>query len=225
MDRDIDVEVAAELAGLSPEVFRQFNPQMNKPVILAAATAQLLLPYDNAERFARNVARHRGTFASWTAWQTPRTMKPAQAAQATGMSEAELRAVNHIKGRMLIKAGSTLLVPRTAKRNQDVSEHLADSARLTLTPEQRLAKRTVKARKGDTLAAVAKRHGLPVARVLEWNEGRAVNARLKVGEAVTLMMPVRAAAKRGGKKIAGSKKAATSRAAKTPPARRASKTR
>ncbi|MFX8067511.1 hypothetical protein ABTK78_20715, partial [Acinetobacter baumannii] len=45
IDRDIDVELAARLAGVSLETFQQFNPQMNKPVILAAATPQVLLPY------------------------------------------------------------------------------------------------------------------------------------------------------------------------------------
>lgn len=226
VDRDLDVEVAAELAGLTPEVFRQFNPQMNKPVILAAATPQLLLPYDNAERFARNFAAHQGVFSSWTAWQTPRTMKPAEAAKAVGMSEAELREINGIKGRLLIKAGSTLLVPRTAKRDHDVSEHLADSAQLALTPEQRFVKRTVKARKGDTLASIAKRHGLPVARVVEWNGGRAVHAKLKLGESVTLMSPARAVAKakpKAGKKVATRKPAGTRVAQAKPPARKPAK--
>ncbi|WP_374662740.1 transglycosylase SLT domain-containing protein [Inhella sp.] len=232
VDRDIDVELAAELAGLTPEVFRQFNPQMNKPVILAAATPQLLLPYDNAERFARNFAQHRGSFASWTAWQTPKTMKPADAAKQIGMSETELRAVNGIKGRMLIKGGSTLLVPRTAKRDHDVSEHLADSAQLALAPEQRQVRRTVKARKGDTLATIAKRHGLPVARVVEWNGGRAVHAKLKTGEAVTLMSPARAVAKappnaktqaKAGKKTAARKPGTPRVAQGKPPVRRPAK--
>ena len=83
--------LAARLAGLTPEVFRQFNPQMNKPVVLAAATPQLLLPYDNAARFARELAEHRGPLASWTAWQVKQTLKPAEAAKQVGMSEAQLR--------------------------------------------------------------------------------------------------------------------------------------
>ncbi|MCP6167362.1 hypothetical protein NL404_27430, partial [Klebsiella pneumoniae] len=86
------------------------NPQMNKPVILAAATPQVLLPYDQASAFAENLARHTGPMASWTAWVVPRTMSPAEAARRTGMTEAVLRDVNRIPPRMLVKAGSTLLV-------------------------------------------------------------------------------------------------------------------
>ncbi len=50
VDRDIDVALAAQLSGLRLEDFLALNPQMNKPVILAAGTPQLLLPYDNANR-------------------------------------------------------------------------------------------------------------------------------------------------------------------------------
>ena len=60
IESDIDVGLAANLAGLSIEDFRALNPQMNKPVILAAGTPQVLLPYDNARRFARNLVLHPG---------------------------------------------------------------------------------------------------------------------------------------------------------------------
>ena len=61
-----------------------------------------------------------------------------------------------------------------------------------VAPERVLARRVVKARKGDTLASIAKRHGLSAKQVVAWNEGRAVNAKLKVREAVTLMLPAKA---------------------------------
>ena len=58
IERDIDVALAAQLAGMTLEEFQQLNPQHNKPVILAAGTPQVLLPYDNANRFVRELARH-----------------------------------------------------------------------------------------------------------------------------------------------------------------------
>ena len=53
IDRDIDVALILELADLEPPEFRALNPQLNKPVVLAAATPEILLPYDNARRFVR----------------------------------------------------------------------------------------------------------------------------------------------------------------------------
>ena len=107
IERDIDVALAVQLAGVPLEEFQSLNPQMNRPVILAAGTPQLLLPYDNANRFVRELPQHRGPLATWTAWQAPKTMKPAEAAHAVGMNEEQFREVNHIPARVSIKAGST----------------------------------------------------------------------------------------------------------------------
>jgi membrane-bound lytic murein transglycosylase D len=74
IEHDIDVALAVKLAGLPIEEFQSLNPQMNRPVILAAGTPQLLLPYDNANRFVRELPIHRGPLATWTAWLAPKTM-------------------------------------------------------------------------------------------------------------------------------------------------------
>lgn len=159
IERDIDVELAAQLAGLQLEEFQQLNPQMNKPVILAAGTPQVLLPYDNANLFLRTLEEHRGPTASWTAWVAPKTLKPADAAKLAGTTEAQLREVNRIPPRMLVKAGSTLLVPRTARATADVSEHIAENGMLSLAPEARArAKASVKA-KGKRQVAATSSHG------------------------------------------------------------------
>ncbi|MBI2734501.1 MAG: transglycosylase SLT domain-containing protein [Aquabacterium sp.] len=135
IQRDMDAPLAARLAGLPLEEFKALNPSLNKPVILAAGTPQVLLPYDNASLFVHNLSNHKGPLASWTAWVVPRTMRPSDAARQVGMSEASLREVNRIPPKMLVKAGSALLVPRSVQREQDVSESLADNARMARAPE------------------------------------------------------------------------------------------
>jgi membrane-bound lytic murein transglycosylase D len=114
IEHDIDVSLVARLAGLGLDAFRQLNPQLNKPVILAAGTPRVLLPYDNANQFVQGLPEHQGSRASWTAWVAPRTLKPAEAAKLVGMPEVQLREVNQIPERMLVTVGSTLLVPRAA---------------------------------------------------------------------------------------------------------------
>ncbi|MEO8279457.1 MAG: transglycosylase SLT domain-containing protein, partial [Ideonella sp.] len=91
IERDIDVDLAAKLAGMSLADFKTLNPQMNKPVILAAGTQQILLPYDNANEFVRRHSKHTGPLASWTAWVAPKTMRPREAALQHGMNETALR--------------------------------------------------------------------------------------------------------------------------------------
>ncbi|WOB06324.1 transglycosylase SLT domain-containing protein [Piscinibacter gummiphilus] len=200
IERDIDVATAVQLAGISRDEFMTLNPQMNKPVILAAGTPQILLPYDNASLFVRNVAAHRGPFATWTAWVAPKTVKPSEAAKQFGISEAELRDVNKIPPRMLVKAGSTLLVPRSESLLKDVSVHLADNAVMTLAPEALPPRRiTHRAVKGDTVASIARRYRVSASQVAVWNKV-AAGASFAAGHSVVVYVPQRQPAVRSSAK-------------------------
>jgi membrane-bound lytic murein transglycosylase D len=195
IERDIDVALAARLSGLTLDQFHQLNPQHNKPVILAAGTPQVLLPYDNANRFVAGLAAHRGPLASWTAWVAPRTVKPLEAARHVGMTEDQLREINRIPERMLVKAGSTLLVPRSAHQTNDVTGAVADSAMIALAPEARPPRRLqVKVgRKPMSVATLAQRHGM-TATALAAANGVAANASFKPGQLVTVLVPHRSVA-------------------------------
>jgi len=190
IERDIDVALAARLAGMSLEAFQELNPQMNKPVILAAGTPQVLLPYDNANAFLRQLDAHRGPLATWTAWVAPKTLTPGEAARLVGIPEDRLREVNRIPPRMLVKAGSTLLVPRSPDTVNDVAEHIADNAMMSLAPDtpplQRVAFKVGK--KGDTVTAVARRYSVSASQVAGWNRV-ATSARFKPGQTVVVMVP------------------------------------
>ena len=177
LSRDIDVALAAKLADVKIEDFKALNPAAHRPVIIASGTPQILLPWDNAQVFQRNFAAHsQGQLASWTAWTAPSTLSVAEVARRVGMGEAELRSVNNIPPRMLIKSGSTLLVSRSAKMQSDVAVSVVDNAQLSLAPEVVTRRTVVKARKGDTLATVAKRYNLSAASVAQWNGGNAAAA-------------------------------------------------
>jgi membrane-bound lytic murein transglycosylase D len=192
IERDIDVAMAAKLASVSLEDFKALNPAMNRPVILAAGTPHILLPWDNATVFETNLqARPDRRLSSWTAWQAPRNMRAEEVAQQVGMPVDQLRSVNGIPSRMLVRAGSTLLVPRQGKLDNDVTEHLADNGHLLLAPEVVLRKILVKARAGDTLARLASRHGVSAANVADWNRLQP-NAKLSNGQKLSIFVPAKA---------------------------------
>jgi len=194
--RDIDVALAARLAEVSVEDFKALNPSVNRPVILAAGTPQILLPWDNAAIFQRNLeARPGGRLASWTAWVAPSTMKPVDAARRVGMAEDDFRSINSIPPRMLIKAGSTLLVARSDATAADVAPSVADNGQMALAPEVTLKRSVVRARKGDTVASLAQRFNVTAANVAEWNKF-AASSSLKKGQAVVMFTPSRATASR-----------------------------
>ena len=190
--RDLDVALAAQLAEIPLEDFKALNPSASRPVILAAGTPQILLPWDNAIIFETNLkARGNSRLASWTAWTAPSTMKVADAAKRVGMHEGHLREVNNIPPRMLIKVGSTLLVPRSEGTSKDVSEQVADNGHMALAPEVVLRRSTLKARKGESVASIAKRYNLSASSVAEWNKV-ASSAAFKVGQQIVVYLPVRA---------------------------------
>jgi membrane-bound lytic murein transglycosylase D len=224
IDRDIDVALAASLAGLPLDDFHALNPQHNKPVILAAGTPEVLLPYDNANRFLRGLAQHRGPLASWTAWVAPRTVNAAEAARLVGMGEAELREVNRIPARMMVQAGSTLLVPRNGHTGHDVAESIAHNAVMSLTPEPPPHRRVVvkAGAKGESVAAVARRYRVSASDVAKWNQV-GTQARFKPGQQIVLLLPPKSATRASSVKRKPSPKRAAKPAAGSRSARPASR--
>ncbi len=199
LPRDMDVSLISKLADVSEKDFRQLNPSANKPVILAAGTPTVLLPWDNAALFEQRVKSHPGPWATWTAWSVPSNMSVAKAAELHGLHEADLREINKIPPRMLVKAGSTLLVPRSGKQVQDVSEHVADNGQILLAQEVRMRTVKVKARAGESVQQLAARHRVNSADVAAWNQLNAKTV-LKAGQQLVLMLPQKATAV--GKKTA-----------------------
>ena len=188
---DIDVALVAQLAGVREADFRALNPSFHRPTIFAAGTPQILLPWDNARVFQRNLeAKNQGQYASWTVWTVPTTMTVADASQRTGMGESDLRSLNNIPPRMLIKAGSALMVPRTTTTRQDVSAHLADNGQLAFTPEMVTRRTTVRAGKRDTVRSIAQRFRVSADNVADWNDVKA-SAAFKAGQQVVVYLPVR----------------------------------
>jgi membrane-bound lytic murein transglycosylase D len=218
LERDMDVAVIARLAGVEETDFRALNPSLKQPLVMAAGTPNVLLPWDNAVIFQRNLPLHDGPLATWTAWVVPTTMTVAQAAKHVGTSEAELRKANAIPPRMRLRAGSSLIVPRNGKLDRDVPAHVADNGMLSLQPEVSTRRVVVKARKGENVARLARRYGLSAVSVAEWNR-LSVSSALKTGQRVTLHLPQRAKASTGTRPTKAVKPRAT---AKKPTSRKSS---
>ncbi|NBX21272.1 MAG: LysM domain-containing protein, partial [Betaproteobacteria bacterium] len=138
----------------------------------------------------------------------PTTMRPAEAAKKVGMSEADLRSMNNIPPRVVVRAGSTLLVPRS-NHMPDVTEKVADNGQLSLAPEVVLKRSTVRAGRGETVASIARKYKTTAANVAEWNKV-STSAGFKPGQTVVLFLPARAkVATSSGQKADGAAKSAS----------------
>ncbi|MFN9031616.1 MAG: transglycosylase SLT domain-containing protein [Betaproteobacteria bacterium] len=184
--RDIDVDRAARLAGISEAQFRMLNPQHRKPVIVAAADAEIYVPVGREAAFAHALAGQAGALSRWTTVRVNRRSSVEALASAHGIGAAELRAVNEVPPGRLIAAGSTLIVPRRGAAGNDIPEAVAVNAALVTTAAYTTRRVTV--RKGEGWDTLARRLGLAPATL------RALNpkARLAAGP-LTLRLPVDAA--------------------------------
>jgi membrane-bound lytic murein transglycosylase D len=97
---------------------------------------------------------------------------------------------------MMIRPGSTLLVPRGAHTEQDVASRVADTGQVTLAPEIVLVKTVVRAGKGATVTNVAMKYKQTAANVAQWN-GVNASATFKNKQAVILYLPRSQAPKAG----------------------------
>jgi len=68
---------------------------------------------------------------------------------------------------------------------------VADTGQVSLAPEIVTRRTTVKARRGESVASIAKRYGLAAASVADWNDVSA-NAAFKLGHQVVVFLPVSA---------------------------------
>lgn len=199
---DMDVATAAKLANMTLDEFRSLNPSFKRPVILGATQPQILLPFDNASAFERNLKSFGGQLSSWTTYTVTERARPAALAEKLGVDADTLMEVNKIPAGMRLKPGSTLLVPRDGD-DEDISADVAESAVLAMEPDvPDTRKMLIRVRRKQSLAAVAARYHVSVAQLRGWNRGR--RETLMPGQVIVLHVPVGRAvpAEPGPQKIA-----------------------
>ena len=132
--RDIDLTKAAELSGLDLEGFKRINPGFKKPVIAAALGSRILVPTNRAESVRNALNDRSSTLATLTTYSAYNAESLMDIATQFNTTEDNLRYLNNIPSyHSYVKAGSSLLVPRTSnKASQDIP-YQALSAGLTTT--------------------------------------------------------------------------------------------
>lgn len=226
--KDIDVRTAAQMAGISEDDFRALNPSFKRPVIVASGTAQILLPWDNANRFLQSLAESDpGALASWTLWQSPKETPIEEVASRFAMSERDLRRLNALPRQAThVAQGATIMV-REAGPASDLAAAPQRAVTAAATPAAdtpSVLKRTVvQARQGESITRVAARYDLPADTVADWNQVAADDP-LNHGHDVVLYLPDAPASRSGAiqqGKVRVGRPAAVARDAAPQPARQA----
>jgi membrane-bound lytic murein transglycosylase D len=188
--RDIDVRVAAQLAELSVGEFTALNPQFNRPVITGSNNTKILLPTDNAILFKENLSKWHGPLSSWSTHLVSKTERIESLASRLGFKPDFVREANLIPAKMMVKSGSTLLIPKTAKSpDQDISAEIAEKGQLIIEKGTSNTRQlNIKVGKNENLNSLAKRYKVSVAQVKNWNNLK--RDTLTTGQTLQLQVPV-----------------------------------
>ena len=135
---DIDIAVAAQLAEMSLAEFKALNPQFKRPVITGDEKTKILLPKENAEKFHLNLAQWGQALSSWTTHKiTGAKESITSLASKFGTTPEIIRQANNIPAQTRLKAGSTILVPKTsASMHSDIADNIVENAVMALEADR-----------------------------------------------------------------------------------------
>jgi membrane-bound lytic murein transglycosylase D len=152
---DIDLTVAAQLAEISVDEFKALNPQFKKPVITGEST-KILLPKENAEKFHLNLAQWGRALSSWTTHKITSAKETiASLASKFDTTPEVIRQANNIPPQMRLKAGSTILVPKTTSSAGDIAENVIENAQVAFEGDHADARHKGKMSRAERIKASA----------------------------------------------------------------------
>jgi len=165
----IDLALAAELAGMETDALHALNPGFNRWATDPEGPHQLLLPIGKAEPFSQALAnvdsRER---LNWVRHQVKPGDSLLKLAKQYHTTAEVIRQINNLKGNTII-AGKHLMVPVAAKDLDSYS--LSNEARLAAkqnTPRAR-HKLTHKVESGDTLWDISRKYKVNLSSLAKWN--------------------------------------------------------
>jgi membrane-bound lytic murein transglycosylase D len=186
IDGQIDLNVAAELAGISKEELLALNPAFNHWVTDPEGPHHLLIPVAHAQRFAEALKTLPPEQRVRVVYHRVRKGDTLAAIAAKyGVTVDALRAANKIRG-SIIHPGQDLVV-RAAPRPGDSSRSVATVASQTTSApaKPRATNNRHVVQRGDTLWSIARAHGTTPERLAQLN-GIDKNSTLVVGQVLSV---------------------------------------
>lgn len=181
----MDLALAAELAEVETDEIYRLNAGFNRWATDPEGPARLLVPADRAELFRERLAVLDVTRqVQWSRHRVADGETLIQIARRYGTTVEVLREVNELSG-SVIRAGQYLMIPQ-AQRSLAAYTGSADM-RLAATQsrERQGTRREHRVAAGDTLWAIARRYGVGVRELAQWN-GMAPGDTLRVGRTLVI---------------------------------------
>ena len=164
------------IQSLNPELLRWSTPP-------GVRNYRVRIPAGLQEEFHEVLARiPPEQRAPWVEHRVRKGDTPAVIAKRYGVDLQVVLDMNQLRKRQPLKAGGTILVPALATEVRATAEDLPPPAK---TAARRPATQQYTIRKGDTLSAVAKAHGVSVEELRRWNN-LSRDAKIRPGQTLKL---------------------------------------
>ncbi|MEJ2515495.1 MAG: LysM peptidoglycan-binding domain-containing protein [Gammaproteobacteria bacterium] len=186
LDGQVDLALAAELAGLEVEELYSLNPGFNRWATDPDGPHRLQVPVESAPVLAEALASvPESERVRWERHRVAQGDTLSELARTYRTTPAVIREVNGLSGNV-IRAGSWLMVPTATRSLGDYS--LSAGNRLAAKQNRERpgrSKRTHTVRSGESLWTISRRYGVGVRELAAWN-GMAPGDTLSVGRELVI---------------------------------------
>ena len=185
LDGQIDLALAADLAGISVNQLYQLNPAFNRWATAPKGPHRLLLPRGKAEQFRVEVAKvPPSKRINWVRHKIKNGETLSHISKKYRSSVSLIKQVNNIRGTQ-IRAGKYLMVPTATKSLNTYT--LSQSSRIASIQNTNRAgtKRVHIVRPGQSLWSISRSYGVSTRALAKWN-GMAPIDTLRVGQKLVL---------------------------------------
>jgi len=179
-----DLRIIARAARTTPEILRDLNPTLLRGVTPPDPFA-LRLPAGSREGFLDRLAQlPKAKSTPWVRHRVRRGETWVALARRHRMSAEALLELNGRDAMGPLKVGSAILVPGRGSARMEAAAAPASNGRAA-TAAQPAPLRRYTIRRGDTLAKIAKAHGVHIEELIRWN-GLSAGRPLKPGQILVL---------------------------------------
>ena len=185
IDSQLDLALAADLAGISTDELYNLNPAFNRWATAPEGPHRLLVPRDKAEQFKTGLEQlPEQERIKWVRHRIREGETLSHIALKYRTTTQMIRKINEIRGSN-IRAGHHLLIPTAARANASYSQSQSQRiSKIKNTPRQG-DKITHTVRSGESFWLIARRHGVGTRELAKWN-GMAPTDTLRVGQQLVI---------------------------------------
>ncbi len=185
----IDLALAARIAGVSLEELTKYNPALNRWATAPDGPHSLLLPLAAVSQFERTILQLKpDERLSWTRHEVGRGETVATIAQRYQTDPQLINNLNKLQDKKLV-AGKSIIVPVSTNqlRQQDKRElaNFARNSNAHNASNNKVRSTNYVVRSGDTLSTIARNHKVDVADLKKWNKFGA-KSKLAVGQKLVI---------------------------------------